>query len=89
MENGSKVYDVQCHLPTPMFRDFICSKENKSSLLRYLCESWNTRCDSDLQLILGADFSDIMKTLCVHNGEVVSVHGLQSTQEEAYLHKFP
>ncbi len=24
-----------------------------------------------------------MKTICVHNGEFVSVHGLQSTQEEA------
>ncbi len=76
---GKTVYDVLGHLPTPIFRDFICSKDNKLSLLRYLYESWNTRCNSDLQLTLGGGFSDIMKSMCVHNGEVVSVHGLQST----------
>ena len=60
-----KVYDIQGHLPTPVWRDFICSKENKSSLLRYLCESWSSKCNSDLQLILGGGFSDITKTVCI------------------------
>lgn len=86
---GDKVlrqYDIKGHLPTPCFRDFIVSDDNKAALLSFLSESWShgpLHQESVHQFIISGGFQDEIKTVVVSAQGVTDIPELQSTQEEA------
>ncbi len=60
-----KIFDVQCHLKSPLFREFINFQKNKASLLHYICETSSRSADLG-KLFLAGGFKDISKSVMMH-----------------------
>ena len=81
-----KLYDVQGNLPTSPFNNFICSTENKLSLLRYLAESWTDDMVSagiPVKFFIAGGFDGATRTVMVSEGHTEDVTLLQCNHEDA------
>ena len=79
-----KIFEIDAHVPTPPFKDFVNHSQNKARLLEFLCMSWsNARDLGNIKLLLSGGFSDKRTTLLVDQHATNNIVELESNHEEA------
>ena len=77
-----KLYDIQSHLQTPVFRDFVSADDNKAALMCFLSEKWSSTSQYSIPLYLSGGFTDQTVTMVVTDEPKVAPE-LSSRYEEA------